>query len=167
LTAESVFAEEQFVYAAENFFDADGCGEEAVAAQTSAGNHLAFGTQIAEREDRRVFQRGIAVDRALDAHLALASSVHQDEIGLEPTGGVQGQLIVVLFPNDAAIVGLAGHEPTLVVAGARDPATPPEHSRIIASKIPGARIVELDAAHLSNIEARDGFTTSVLEFLAA
>jgi len=57
--------------------------------------------------------------------------------------------------------------PTLVVAGARDPATPPEHSRIIASKIPGARLVELDAAHLSNIEARDSFTASVLEFLAA
>jgi len=57
--------------------------------------------------------------------------------------------------------------PTLVVAGARDPATPPEHSRIIASKIPGARLVELDAAHLSNIEARDRFTASVLEFLAA
>jgi 3-oxoadipate enol-lactonase len=57
--------------------------------------------------------------------------------------------------------------PTLVVAGARDPATPPEHSRIIASKIPGARIVELDAAHLSNIEARHEFTTSVLDFLAA
>jgi 3-oxoadipate enol-lactonase len=57
--------------------------------------------------------------------------------------------------------------PTLVVAGARDPATPPEHSRIIASKIPGARVVELEAAHLSNIEARDRFTASVLEFLAA
>jgi len=57
--------------------------------------------------------------------------------------------------------------PTLVVAGARDPATPPADSRIIASKIPGARIVELDAAHLSNIEARDRFTASVLEFLAA
>jgi 3-oxoadipate enol-lactonase len=57
--------------------------------------------------------------------------------------------------------------PTLVVAGARDPATPPEHSRIIGSKIPGARVVELDAAHLSNIEAPDRFTASVLEFLAA
>jgi len=39
--------------------------------------------------------------------------------------------------------------PTLVVAGAR-----------------GARLVELDAAHLSNIEARDRFTASVLEFLS-
>jgi 3-oxoadipate enol-lactonase len=57
--------------------------------------------------------------------------------------------------------------PTLIIAGARDPATPPEHSRIIASKIPGARVVELDAAHLSNIEARDRFTATVLDFLAA
>jgi len=56
--------------------------------------------------------------------------------------------------------------PTLVVAGARDPATPPEHSRLIASKIAVARLVELDAAHLSNIEARDRFTASVLEFLS-
>ncbi|MFL5415787.1 MAG: 3-oxoadipate enol-lactonase [Myxococcales bacterium] len=55
--------------------------------------------------------------------------------------------------------------PTLVVAGARDPATPPEHSRLIAGKIPGARVVELDTAHLSNIEASDRFTASVLEFL--
>jgi 3-oxoadipate enol-lactonase len=57
--------------------------------------------------------------------------------------------------------------PTLVVAGARDPATPPDHSRLIASKIPGARVVELDAAHLSNIEARERFTAAVLEFLIA
>jgi 3-oxoadipate enol-lactonase len=57
--------------------------------------------------------------------------------------------------------------PTLLVAGARDPATPPEHSRLIASKIPGARMVELDTAHLSNIEASDRFTASVLEFLVA
>jgi 3-oxoadipate enol-lactonase len=57
--------------------------------------------------------------------------------------------------------------PTLLVAGARDPATPPEHSHAIAAKIPGARVVELDAAHLSNIEAGDRFTATVLEFLAA
>jgi 3-oxoadipate enol-lactonase len=57
--------------------------------------------------------------------------------------------------------------PTLLVAGTRDPATPPEHSHAIAGKIPGARVVGLEAAHLSNIEARDRFTATVLEFLAA
>ena len=57
--------------------------------------------------------------------------------------------------------------PTLVVTGSRDPATPPDHGRAIASRIGGARVVELQAAHLSNIEARDRFNASVSEFLAA
>jgi 3-oxoadipate enol-lactonase len=57
--------------------------------------------------------------------------------------------------------------PTLVVTGSRDPATPPDHGRAIASRIPGARVVELEAAHLSNIEACDRFNPSVFGFLAA
>jgi 3-oxoadipate enol-lactonase len=57
--------------------------------------------------------------------------------------------------------------PTLVIAGSRDPATPPDHARAIASRVRGAKVVELDAAHLSNIEARDRFNASVSEFLAA
>ncbi|WFE66405.1 3-oxoadipate enol-lactonase [Micromonospora sp. WMMD714] len=43
--------------------------------------------------------------------------------------------------------------PTLVVAGADDPATPVAHAREIARGIPGARLVVLDAAaHLANVE---------------
>lgn len=57
--------------------------------------------------------------------------------------------------------------PTLVITGSRDPATPPDHGRAIASRIRGSRVVELEAAHLSNIEARDRFNPSLLEFLAA
>ena len=30
--------------------------------------------------------------------------------------------------------------PTLVIAGAEDPATPPEHGAAIAARIPGARL---------------------------
>jgi 3-oxoadipate enol-lactonase len=55
--------------------------------------------------------------------------------------------------------------PTLVIAGAQDPATPPEAGRFIAERIPGARYVELDAAHLSNIERAEEFTDTVLKFL--
>jgi 3-oxoadipate enol-lactonase len=55
--------------------------------------------------------------------------------------------------------------PTLVVAGVHDPATPPDHGREIAGRIPGATLLELEAAHLSNIEASDQFTAVVLEFL--
>jgi 3-oxoadipate enol-lactonase len=57
--------------------------------------------------------------------------------------------------------------PTLVIAGAHDPATPPAEGRFVAEKIPGARYVELNAAHLSNIEDRDRFTAEVGKFLAA
>jgi 3-oxoadipate enol-lactonase len=55
--------------------------------------------------------------------------------------------------------------PTLVIAGTHDPATPPADGRLIASGIPGARYLELDAAHLSNIETADRFTAAVSDFL--
>jgi len=55
--------------------------------------------------------------------------------------------------------------PTFVVVGTHDPATPPDHGRAIAGRIPRATLVELEAAHLSNIEAADRFTAAVLEFL--
>ena len=57
--------------------------------------------------------------------------------------------------------------PTLFLVGAHDPATPPAGGRWAAEQIPGAQCVELDAAHLSNIEARERFTAEVSRFLAA
>lgn len=56
--------------------------------------------------------------------------------------------------------------PTLVVVGAKDPATPPEHGEYLRESISGARLVSLEAAHLSNIEAQDAFNQAVLDFLA-
>ena len=55
----------------------------------------------------------------------------------------------------------------LVIIGKNDPATPPEAGKAIADAIPGARLVELDAAHLSNIEAADAFNKAVVDFLTA
>jgi len=55
--------------------------------------------------------------------------------------------------------------PTLVIAGAHDPATPPDGGRFLAQQIPGARFVELNAAHLSNIEAQDQFNDELASFL--
>jgi 3-oxoadipate enol-lactonase len=43
--------------------------------------------------------------------------------------------------------------PTLVVSGRDDPSTPPEHQRLIADAIPGARLEHIEhAAHLANVE---------------
>jgi len=55
--------------------------------------------------------------------------------------------------------------PTLVISGTHDGSTPPEKGRDIAAAIPGARYVELDAAHLSNIEQDKAFTDAVMAFL--
>ena len=56
---------------------------------------------------------------------------------------------------------------TLVIGGLQDPATPPAHSEFIAQSIPDAKLVMLDAAHLSNIERASEFTIALLDFLAA
>jgi 3-oxoadipate enol-lactonase len=55
--------------------------------------------------------------------------------------------------------------PTLVIAGTHDPATPPASGRLVAEKVNGARYVELDASHLSNLEAADAFTAELAQFL--
>jgi len=55
--------------------------------------------------------------------------------------------------------------PTLVISGAHDPATPPTDGRFLAQQIPGARYVELDAAHLSNLEDRYRFNNELAAFL--
>jgi 3-oxoadipate enol-lactonase len=56
--------------------------------------------------------------------------------------------------------------PTLVIAGTHDPSTPVAHAQVIAHEVPGARLVELNAAHLSNVEAAEPFNAAVLDFLA-
>ena len=55
--------------------------------------------------------------------------------------------------------------PTLVIAGTHDPSTPPSLGREIADAIPGARYLELDSAHLSNIEQAGAFNAAVMRFL--
>jgi 3-oxoadipate enol-lactonase len=55
--------------------------------------------------------------------------------------------------------------PTLVIGGSEDLATPLAGSELMAATIPGARLVVLKAAHLSNWECAGEFTDHVLSFL--
>jgi pimeloyl-ACP methyl ester carboxylesterase len=56
--------------------------------------------------------------------------------------------------------------PTLAVAGAEDPTTPPEHLRAIADAIPGARLQVLQhAKHLANVERADAFNRLLEDWL--
>jgi 3-oxoadipate enol-lactonase len=55
--------------------------------------------------------------------------------------------------------------PVLVIAGLHDPAPPIDVARDYAARIPGARRVELHAAHLTNLGAAAQFNEAVREFL--
>jgi 3-oxoadipate enol-lactonase len=57
--------------------------------------------------------------------------------------------------------------PALVIAGGRDPATPPEHGAVIADGIAGARLLVVDdAAHLANVSSPEVVTAALLEHLS-
>jgi 3-oxoadipate enol-lactonase len=55
--------------------------------------------------------------------------------------------------------------PTLVIVGEHDGATPPSAGEAIVQQIKGARLVSLDAAHISNMEQPQKYTEAVLSFL--
>ena len=57
--------------------------------------------------------------------------------------------------------------PTLVIAGKHDPATPLEAGEYIRSRVPGATLTVLDAAHISNVEQPEAYADAVLKFLLA
>jgi 3-oxoadipate enol-lactonase len=67
------------------------------------------------------------------------------------------------FDFAAKVAGI--RTPTLVLAGKHDPATLAADTRWIAEQIAGAKFVELNASHLSNIEAHERFTAEVRQFL--
>jgi 3-oxoadipate enol-lactonase len=57
--------------------------------------------------------------------------------------------------------------PTLVIAGAEDPATPFEHAELLAARIKDAKLVVLPgAAHLANVEQPEAFSRAVSDHLA-
>jgi len=56
--------------------------------------------------------------------------------------------------------------PTLIIVGDRDVSTPwSGHGEVLARDIPGARVLRLPAAHLSNLERPRSSTAALLEFV--
>ncbi len=55
--------------------------------------------------------------------------------------------------------------PTLVISAASDPATPPADGQAIQARIPGSKMVLLEASHLANVERPDAFTQAVVNFI--
>jgi 3-oxoadipate enol-lactonase len=55
--------------------------------------------------------------------------------------------------------------PTLVIGGTADQAAPIEQAHWLHEQIAGSRLVELDAAHLSNLDRETEFTAALDQFL--
>jgi 3-oxoadipate enol-lactonase len=86
-----------------------------------------------------------------------------DLLALDPHG-LAGCLAAVRDADMRRTVALIS-APTLVIAGAHDTVTRPEHGELIAATIPGARLITLPATHLSNIEHPDEFLKTLFAFL--
>lgn len=71
-----------------------------------------------------------------------------------------------LRDGDLTLLLHSVHAPSLVVSGKHDPVTTPVHGRALAAGIAGASSVELEAGHLSNVEASAAFNASLLAFFA-
>jgi 3-oxoadipate enol-lactonase len=55
--------------------------------------------------------------------------------------------------------------PTLIIAGAKDPATNVAAAEFIRDNIAGSKLAIVDAAHIANVEAPEVYTRTVLDFL--
>ena len=109
-----------------------------------------------------IVQRWLTPDY-IEQHPALTAKVLAMIAGIPPKGYTAMAAAVRDMDQRASLPAIT--MPVLVIAGARDPATPPAMGEAIAEAMPNARLAILDAAHLSNIELPDEFTRLLLAFL--
>ncbi len=86
-----------------------------------------------------------------------------DLLNLDPRG-LAGCLAAVRDADMRRTIGLIT-APTLVIAGAHDLVTLPQHGELIAATIPGAQLVTLPSVHLSNVELPEEFLKTLFSFL--
>lgn len=86
------------------------------------------------------------------------------QLAATPPEGYAGCCAAIRDMDLRSIVHLVDR-PVLVIGGSLDPATPPDHAEAISAAIAGARLVMLEAAHLSNIEKPAAFSAALLDFL--
>ena len=102
--------------------------------------------------------------RFLERPTSMLGRMREVFLGLSPEGYVAACAAVRDMDQRESIARIAA--PTLVIAGTHDASTTPAAGQFMAGKIRGARYAELDAAHISNVEAAERFTETVLGFVA-
>jgi 3-oxoadipate enol-lactonase len=89
----------------------------------------------------------------------------REMVASTPAEGYAGCCAAIeVMDQEASIPAITA--PTLVIAGADDPSTPPDHGARIASRIPGARMAVIPhAMHLANIEQAPRVTERIVDHL--
>jgi 3-oxoadipate enol-lactonase len=93
----------------------------------------------------------------------IVEAVRQQLLGCDPLG-YAANCAVVRDADFRERLGEIRH-PLLFVAGSQDPVTTVADAEFVTSRVPDARLVTLEAAHLSNIGDRAAFDRAVIEFL--
>lgn len=115
---------------------------------------------IADAVVERWFTPGFAAERPdiIARHRAMIAATNPEGY----SGCCEAIAAMDLRPELAGIA-----VPTLVISGLEDQALPPEHQRLIAEAIPGARLESVeDAAHIASAEQPDTVNRLIGEHLA-
>lgn len=94
---------------------------------------------------------------------AAVQAIHQGFVLTPPVGYAGACAAIELANFRETLPGV--HVPTLVIGGALDQAAPPEGVMEVATLIPGARYLEIEAAHISNVENPAAFNAALAGFL--
>jgi 3-oxoadipate enol-lactonase / 4-carboxymuconolactone decarboxylase len=102
--------------------------------------------------------------RTLESRNPVAESIRAVLLSTSPAGYAGCCAAIRDMDLRPLLAGIA--IPALVIGGDLDVSTPWEgHGEVLAAGIPGAHAVQLDAAHLSNVERPSGFTAALFDFL--
>jgi len=105
-----------------------------------------------------------AADTAV-AHPELVSEV-KNWMTATDHHGLAGGLLAMRDRSDYVDLLSSFDLPALVVGAEEDRAVPPEHSRVLAEKLPHARLCMISAAgHMANLEKTENFNACLLKFL--
>ncbi|MBV9613476.1 MAG: 3-oxoadipate enol-lactonase [Acidobacteriaceae bacterium] len=95
-------------------------------------------------------------------HPEIIAKIERSILNTPPEG--YAACCAVLRDTDLRPLLPALRVPTLVISATHDPATPPADGQSLSTQIPGARYIELPAAHLSNVESAAAFNDEVDRF---
>jgi len=105
---------------------------------------------------------GFEAPTPIQAQAIAPALAGRDVVGLAATG--TGKTAAFLLPvlEHIGRTELAG---VPVLAGRHDPATTVEVAEFMQSRIPGAQLAIIDAAHIANVERPREYSETVLKFL--